>query len=48
MDPLAEKVCQMNVVAEFASANGSYDMLLDAAWKNQDWDMIENLHPLPN
>jgi transformation/transcription domain-associated protein len=40
---LQKEVCQMNVVAEFASANGSYDMLLDAAWKNQDWDMIENL-----
>lgn len=44
---LQKEVCQMEVVADFASANRRYAMLLDAAWKNQDWDMIENLTSFP-
>jgi transformation/transcription domain-associated protein len=44
---LQKEMGQLKVVAEFASLSGDHSMLLDAAWKNQDWDKVDALKSSP-
>ena len=44
---LQKEMCQMKVIEEFASLRGDHRMLLEAAWKNQDWDKVDALKSSP-
>jgi hypothetical protein len=40
---LHKDLCQLQVVAEYASATGSPHLLLECAWKTQDWNKVRSL-----
>jgi transformation/transcription domain-associated protein len=40
---LQNEMGQLKVVLDYASAKENYSMLLQAAWKNQDWDKVDTL-----
>ena len=40
---LQREMCQLSVVSDYASSSGDPRLLLESAWKSQDWDKVRAL-----
>jgi transformation/transcription domain-associated protein len=40
---LQREMCQLSIVSEYASSSGDPHLLLESAWKSQDWDKVRAL-----
>jgi transformation/transcription domain-associated protein len=45
---LQKELCQLEVVADYASASGDPHLLLDSSWKLQDWERLRSLCASPS